>query len=184
MIKSKDEYKKYIKYEKERYYKSYADITFEHKKLIKFLKLYRKNEYFHNCKKSKILLNYIDKKYNNLCLKYNMYLPINTIDMGLLIVHIGPIHINKNAKIGKDLRLHPMTTIASSLGEKLAPNIKDGVWIGPGTKLYGNITIGSNVVIGANSVVNKSFSDNITVAGVPAKKINNKKYKDYFKKEK
>ena len=77
-----------------------------------------------------------------------------------------------------------MTTIASSLGEKLAPNIKDGVWIGPGAKLYGNITIGSNVVIGANSVVNKSFSDNITVAGVPAKKINNKKYKDYFKKEK
>ena len=70
MIKSKDEYKKYIKYEKERYYKSYADITFEHKKLIKFLKLYRKNEYFHNCKKSKILLNYIDKKYNNLCLRY------------------------------------------------------------------------------------------------------------------
>ena len=36
LIKSKDEYKKYIKYEKERYYKSYADITFEHKNWLSF----------------------------------------------------------------------------------------------------------------------------------------------------
>lgn len=35
------------------------------------------------------------------------------------------------------------------------------------------ITIGNNVMIGANSVVNKSFEDNVNVAGVPAKVINN-----------
>ena len=184
MIKSKSDYKKYVESEKERYYDSYSKITFEHKKLMKFLKIYRKNEYFHNCKKSKILLKYIDKKYHKLCSKYNIYLPINTIDIGLLIIHIGPIYVNENAKIGKNLRLHPMTTIASSIAESKAPTIKDGVWIGPGARLYGNITIGNNVVIGTNSVVNKSFKDNMTIAGVPAKKINNKKYEDYFKKEK
>lgn len=38
--------------------------------------------------------------------------------------------------------------------------------------MYGNINIGNNVAIGANSVVNKDVPDNVTVAGIPAKVIN------------
>jgi len=39
----------------------------------------------------------------------------------------------------------------------------------------GEITIANGVAIGANSVVNKSIHEqNITVAGVPAKKVSNK----------
>ena len=51
--------------------------------------------------------------------------------------------------------------------------------VGSGSKVLGNITIGdnvkigNNVAIGANAVVNKSFGDNITIAGVPAKVVNN-----------
>jgi len=35
--------------------------------------------------------------------------------------------------------------------------------------LIGNIIIGDNVIIGANSVVNKSFPSNCIVGGVPAR---------------
>lgn len=39
-------------------------------------------------------------------------------------------------------------------------------------QLYGNIEIGSGIIIGANSVVTKSFTEeNICIAGVPARKI-------------
>ena len=74
-----------------------------------------------------------------------------------------------------------MTTIGKNIGKsQVSPKIKDNVWIGPGARVYGDITIGNNTVIGTNSVVNKSFPDNVTIAGVPAKIINKKGYKDYF----
>lgn len=40
-----------------------------------------------------------------------------------------------------------------------------------GSKIFGGITIGDNVIIGANSVVNKSFPSNVVIAGIPAKII-------------
>jgi len=61
-------------------------------------------------------------------------------------------------------------TIPGSLDS--APIIGDNIYIGPGAKLYGKITIPNGCVIGANSVVNKSFEEeNVCIAGVPAKII-------------
>lgn len=57
----------------------------------------------------------------------------------------------------------------------VAPQIGDNVYIGPGAKLYGRIEIASGIVIGANAVVTKSFTEeNICIAGVPARKISDK----------
>jgi len=40
--------------------------------------------------------------------------------------------------------------------------------------MYGKIMVANGVAIGANSVVNKSIDEpNVTVAGVPAKKVSN-----------
>ena len=47
--------------------------------------------------------------------------------------------------------------------------IGDNVYIGPGAKIFGAITIGDNVKIGANAVVNKSFGDDISIGGIPAR---------------
>lgn len=47
------------------------------------------------------------------------------------------------------------------------------MWIfGYGSVIIGNVKIADNIRIGANSVVTKTFmEEGITIAGVPAKKI-------------
>lgn len=47
--------------------------------------------------------------------------------------------------------------------------------VGCGSKILGNITIGNNVKIGANSVILNDVRDNATVVGVPGKVILNSK---------
>jgi acetyltransferase-like isoleucine patch superfamily enzyme len=44
-------------------------------------------------------------------------------------------------------------------------------WIGNGAAILAGVTLGDNVVVGANSVVTKSFPSNVVIAGVPAKII-------------
>jgi serine O-acetyltransferase len=51
------------------------------------------------------------------------------------------------------------------------PVIGDNVVIGAGAKVLGRIRIGNNSVICANSVVLRSFPDNVIVGGVPAQII-------------
>jgi serine O-acetyltransferase len=56
-----------------------------------------------------------------------------------------------------------------------APVIGNNIYIGPGAKIFGPITIADNIAIGVNAVVNKSFMEpGITIAGVPARKISDK----------
>lgn len=103
-------------------------------------------------------------------------IPINVFGPGLSIAHRGTIVVNKDARIGDNCRIHACTNIGSGRGsDVLAPKIGNGVYIGPGAKIFGNVEIADDIAIGANSVVNKSFYEKgISVAGVPAKKINNK----------
>ncbi|CAH1597007.1 Putative lipopolysaccharide biosynthesis O-acetyl transferase WbbJ [Vibrio owensii] len=58
--------------------------------------------------------------------------------------------------------------------------IGDNVWIGEGVAILSDVTLGNNVIVAANSVVTKSFPDDVIVAGVPAviiKKYNHEKRK-------
>lgn len=52
--------------------------------------------------------------------------------------------------------------------------IGNNVWIGSGVAILPNVTIGDNSIIGANSVVTKSFPTNSVIGGNPAKLINNR----------
>ena len=58
--------------------------------------------------------------------------------------------------------------------------IDDGTWIGTNVVIVGNVHIGKNCVIGANSVVTKDIPDYSVAVGIPAKII--KKY-DFEKEE-
>lgn len=49
--------------------------------------------------------------------------------------------------------------------------IKDDAWIGTGSIILPDVTIGEGAVVGAGSVVTRSVEPYIVVAGVPARKI-------------
>lgn len=63
----------------------------------------------------------------------------------------------------------------SKQGVKCKPTDKvvigDGSWIGTNVVIVGNVHIGKNCVIGANSVVTKDIPDYSVAAGIPAKVI-------------
>jgi serine O-acetyltransferase len=103
-------------------------------------------------------------------------IPINVFGPGLCIAHRGTIVVNKDARVGENCRIHACTNIGTGRGSRLqAPKIGNNVYIGPGAKIFGNVEIADNIAIGANSVVNKSFYEKgISIAGAPARKINNK----------
>jgi serine O-acetyltransferase len=49
------------------------------------------------------------------------------------------------------------------------PKIGSRVFVGAGAKILGNVTIGDDVVIGANAVVTKDIPSGAVVGGIPAK---------------
>ena len=141
--------------------------------LFRLQKRLRLTEYFFNThKKIRFLMSKI--KLKKIEQKYSINIPINVFDIGLKIMHLGPIIVNGNAVVGKNCSIHVCTAIAAGGHDSYSPKIGDDVVIGIGAKIIGNINIPNGTAIGANAVVNKSFyEENIAIAGVPAKKISN-----------
>ena len=140
-----------------------------------FQKQMRKLEYYTNCKNHglyKLYILYLKFRYKKTSLKLGFSIPINVFGPGLSIAHYGTIIINYTCRIGANCRLHACVNIGASGGEKQGPKLGDNVYIAPGAKIYGNISIPNNTAIGANAVVNKSFErENTIIAGIPAKVI-------------
>ena len=104
-------------------------------------------------------------------IKLGYHIPPNCFEKGLIIRHIGPILVNRNAKIGKNCTLHINTAIVASGDEGKAPIIGDNCVLSIGSTILGDVVLGNNVTVGAGAVVNKCFESNTIVAGVPAKII-------------
>lgn len=183
MIKSKADYQYYLK--RDKIALNIKSNTLESKVIsiispdliYTFQKRMRKLEYFTNCKNKglgKIYIAYLRYKYKKISVKLGFSIPINVFGPGLSIVHYGTIVINRATKIGANCRMHACVNIGASGGIPKAPQLGDNIYIAPGAKIYGDITIASNTAIGANAVVNKSFEEeNTIIAGVPAKVIAN-----------
>ena len=98
-------------------------------------------------------------------------IPLQTkIGYGLYIGHNGPVIINGSAVIGNNVNLSQFTTIGSNSDQ--AAEIGDNTYIGPNVCIVEHVRIGSNVSIGAGSVVTKDIPDNATAAGNYAKILN------------
>lgn len=137
-----------------------------------FLVALRRYEYTRNHCKRNILTMLIFllrwKRYHRLSVKLGFSIPPNVCNRGLSLPHYGNIVINPACKIRKNCRIHVGVNMGANGGSNGAPDIGDNVYIAPGAKLYGNISIGSNCFIAANSVVNRDFNDNSVIAGMPA----------------
>ncbi len=88
------------------------------------------------------------------------------------IDHFGGIVISGYAKFGNNCVLRNGVTVGlKRIEDPVAPNIGNNVDIGTGAKILGDITIGDNVLIGANSVVLKDVPAESIAVGIPAKII-------------
>jgi len=93
------------------------------------------------------------------------------IGKNLIIDHGMGVVIGETAEIGNDcLIFHGVTLGGVDFHRvKRHPTLANGVVVGAGAKILGNITIGEFSRVGANSVVIKDVPANSTVAGIPAK---------------
>lgn len=177
MITSKQDYIYYLESDKKSLNITRSRPIFYADEIWKFQRLLRKTEYYMNCKKgflNKIIKNFLRFRLHKQRVKLGVEIFPNTFGPGMAIAHAGQI-VNIHSKIGRNCRMHAGVNIGTSAGfSDQAPTLGDNIYIGPGAKIYGKITIGNNVSIGANAVVTKSFGDNVTIAGVPADIISNK----------
>ena len=97
--------------------------------------------------------------------------PAAKIGKGLMIDHAHSIVIGETARVGDNVSmLHSVTLGGTGKEDDIRhPSIGDGVMIGAGAKVLGNISIGNCSRIAAGSVVLHDVPAKKTVAGVPAK---------------
>jgi serine O-acetyltransferase len=81
--------------------------------------------------------------------------------------------IGETSEIGDDVLLYQGVTLGGTGKEagKRHPTIGNGVVIGTGAKILGNIRIGDFVKVGAGSVVVHPVPDHSTVVGVPGRVV-------------
>lgn len=177
MIKSKEHLLEYLESDRKALGRNgsphFFDIVFKFERALRYY------EYYKNCYNGslymKIMRKYYYWRFNTLSILCGFTIYPNSFGKGLSIAHRGTIVVNQSAKIGENCRLHVGVNIGTIPGcSKVAPTIGDNVYIAPGVKIYGKISIANGIIIGANSVVNKSFEEeDICIAGVPAQKISN-----------
>jgi len=95
------------------------------------------------------------------------------IGKGLYIGHWGCVVVNGGSVMGENCNLSQDVTlgIAGRGDERGAPVVGNRVYIAPGVRIIGRVTVGDDVAIGANAVVTKDIPDRAVAVGIPAKVI-------------
>ncbi|WP_284694965.1 serine O-acetyltransferase [Photobacterium galatheae] len=97
--------------------------------------------------------------------------PAARIGQGIMFDHATGIVIGETAVIENDVSILQDVTLGGT-GKECGdrhPKIREGVMIGAGAKILGNIEVGEGAKIGSGSVVLAPVPAHTTVAGVPAK---------------
>ena len=99
--------------------------------------------------------------------------PAAVIGRGIMIDHAHSIVIGETAVVGDNVSMLHSVTLGGTGKEDgdRHPKIGDGVMIGAGAKVLGNIHVGHCSRIAAGSVVLQDVPHNTTVAGVPARVV-------------
>ncbi len=93
------------------------------------------------------------------------------IKPGLKLIHGLACVIGTGCRVGSDFTVYQGVTLGDKLGRDTGkqPVIGDRVIVSAGSQVLGPVTIGSESVIGANSVVIDSVPSRSVVVGAPAK---------------
>lgn len=98
--------------------------------------------------------------------------PQASIGGGLYIGHIGGVHINPGAVLGRNCDIaHRVTIGASAMGRSGIPVLGDEVYVGTGAVLMGKIKVGNGARIAANTLVMTNVPAGATVMGVPGRVV-------------
>ncbi|BAP58726.1 serine O-acetyltransferase [Candidatus Tachikawaea gelatinosa] len=104
--------------------------------------------------------------------------PAAQIGYGIMLDHATGIVIGSTTIIENNVSILQSVTLGGTYkksdyqkNKNRHPLIKEGVFIGAGAKILGNIEIGKNSKIAAGSVILKTVPPNTTAVGVPARII-------------
>lgn len=106
--------------------------------------------------------------------KTGFQIPPNTCGAGLTIWHWGAIIVNGKASLGENCVLYPGVLIGHKKEGLPCPIIGDNCFIASGVKIIGSLTIGDNVTVAQNAVVNQNIPSNVLIGGIPARIIKTK----------
>jgi serine O-acetyltransferase len=96
------------------------------------------------------------------------------IGPGLVLYHPTGVVIGPGCRVGARATIMQGATLGSDAvtgGAGGSPAIGDDVFIGPGAAVFGGVSLGDRVRVGANSVVTDSFDADVVIAGAPARVV-------------
>ena len=176
MIKNKNDLKRYLqadlspfKKTKKRFQGLRGDINYYRKKFIVHL---RKLEYYFNVHPKWLIHRFFhESRKNHFGRMFGWEIPINTCEEGLHLWHSNVV-INDHCKVGTNASFSGNNCIGRV--EQKYPIVGDNVSFGFGSVVIGDVKLGNNITIGANSTVTKSFDSGSVLAGSPAHNLKDK----------
>lgn len=149
--------------------------------VIKYLRHLRKYAYYYNTNDRslwhKIGMLYHHQRLAKYAIKTGFSIGQNSLDYGVVIPHYGTIVVNEDSHIGPFAVLHTSTCIAGG-----GKNIGEGFYLSSGSQLVGMFNLGDNVTVAAHSLLNKSFGNNVLLAGCPAE-IKRDNYECWYRRD-
>jgi len=99
------------------------------------------------------------------------------IGPGLYIPHggyivVGPVRAGRNCNFYQGVTLgESVSTLDNPNFKSLVPTLGDGVWVFPGAVIVGDVTLGDDAAVSANSLVVRDVPPGGVVMGVPARLV-------------
>ncbi|WP_445713483.1 serine O-acetyltransferase [Flavobacterium sp.] len=130
---------------------------------LKYMTIFRLCQKYRT--KNKLLFYFYFLWLRSLKVKYGFDISYRTqIGAGFYIGHFGGIVIHGDTIIGDNCNISQGVTLGVSNSKNQgSPIIEDNVFLGPNACVFGNVKIGNNSVIGANTVITENVPSNCTV---------------------
>lgn len=141
----------------------------------RFLKVYRKYEYYHNQGIRGFVPEMVYRVlYTIYSDKLNIVMPINRVGCGLKLYHTYKAKTIIAGKVGRNVIIRPGVVLANQGDWRSAdatPTVEDFVEFSFGVRAFGPIHIGRGALIGANAVLLSNVPPYSIVVGNPGKVV-------------